>query len=360
MTGLWKTVVKVAIYAGITLGTSVFIYSQVAKLGGGPRYELIATFDDVTGLFKDDDVKVAGVPVGKVTGIKSVDGRAQVTFAVKKSVKVPVDSTAVMRWRNPLGQRFVYVLPGASTELLSDGDRVEKTSSVVDLGDFINKLGPLTRTVAPEKLNELFLSLNQAFTGNEGNYDALVSDLDALFSALAPRQATIAQLMTDYGTISETIARRDQQIKTVIDDLVAVSKAFAGNSDVLDRALVQLSGLTDGLGAALGGKADEIGRIIDNLAVLGNLTADHIREIEATLAGFPDAAKALFSILSAGEFARINLPCVQDAPPPCKHPMVLSGSGSALAERPALSVIPAGPGRLDSAPAFSRFMVGVQ
>lgn len=366
MSGTWAKVVKVAVYAAITLGTSVLIYGQIAKLGGGPRYELTATFDDVTGLFENDDVKVAGVPVGKVTGIKSVNGRAQVTFSVKKSIKVPVDSTAVMRWRNPLGQRYVYVLPGSSAELLSDGDRVEKTSAVVDLGDFINKLGPLTRTVAPDKLNELFVSLDQAFSGNEGNFDALVSDLDALLSSLAPRDKTIAQLITDYGTISDTIARRDQQIKTVIDNLVAVSQAFAGNSDVLDRALVQLSGLSDGLGAALGGKAGEIGRIVDNLEVLGNLTGKHIGEIEATLAGFPDATKALFSVLNSGEFGRINLPCVQDRPPPCTHPMTLDGSPSSAPaatvprERSALAVIPGGPGRLDSVRVFRRFLLGVE
>ena len=39
-------------------------------------YKLTATFDDVTGLLINDNVKVAGVKVGKVVGIKVVEGHA--------------------------------------------------------------------------------------------------------------------------------------------------------------------------------------------------------------------------------------------------------------------------------------------
>ena len=49
--------------------------------------------------FKDDNVKVAGVVVGKVIGIKVVDGRAVVRIEVRDSTKIPTDTSAAVRWR---------------------------------------------------------------------------------------------------------------------------------------------------------------------------------------------------------------------------------------------------------------------
>src|SRR5205085_10422518 len=99
----------VALCLAIT-GTLIFSIGNVQSLRIGPvqflddTYKLTATFDDVTGLLKNDNVKVAGVRVGKVTGIKLVEGKAKVTFRIKHGLKLPTDTEASIRWRNLLGQ----------------------------------------------------------------------------------------------------------------------------------------------------------------------------------------------------------------------------------------------------------------
>src|SRR5438552_15572016 len=70
-------------------------------------YKLTATFDDATGLLKDDNVKVAGVVVGKVTSVQIEQGKAKVGFTVKYSMKLPTDSPAAIRSRNLIRQRYV-------------------------------------------------------------------------------------------------------------------------------------------------------------------------------------------------------------------------------------------------------------
>src|SRR5205085_7298618 len=54
-------------------------------------YKLTATFDDATGLMRSDNVKVAGVVVGRVNSVRIDQGKARVTFSLKDSVKVPTD-----------------------------------------------------------------------------------------------------------------------------------------------------------------------------------------------------------------------------------------------------------------------------
>src|SRR5689334_23482741 len=115
------TLIKLGAFTVVCLLISVtliFSIGNVQSLRIGPiqfledSYKLTATFDDVTGLLINDNVKVAGVKVGKVTSVKLVDGKAVVSFRVKDSVKLPTDSEATIRWRNLLGQRYLYLYPG--------------------------------------------------------------------------------------------------------------------------------------------------------------------------------------------------------------------------------------------------------
>ena len=77
-------------------------------------YKLTATFDDVTGLLPDDNVKISGVVVGKVTSVSTQgrqrrrrdEDRQRPRRAPKRS------TTAAIRWRNLIGQRYVYLYPG--------------------------------------------------------------------------------------------------------------------------------------------------------------------------------------------------------------------------------------------------------
>ena len=61
------------------------------------HYTLTATFDDVTGLLLNDNVKIAGVKVGKVTAITTENGKAVVTIEIENSHDaIPKDSLSLI------------------------------------------------------------------------------------------------------------------------------------------------------------------------------------------------------------------------------------------------------------------------
>src|SRR4051794_2729683 len=126
-------------------------------------YTLNATFDDVTGLLPNDNVKIAGVVVGKVNKISVTEGRAKVTFTVEHDVTLPSDTTASIRWRNLIGQRYLYLYPGVDTVTrLKDGDGIQNTTSVVDLGELFNRLGPIVAVIDPHQVNDFLDTVSQA------------------------------------------------------------------------------------------------------------------------------------------------------------------------------------------------------
>ena len=317
-----SVVVRFGLFSALSIAMTAFIGFEIARVSFDDRYELTATFDDVSGLFPGDDGKLAGVAVGSVGSIDVQGGRAVVALEVADDVALPPDTEVAIRWRNLIGQRYVELRPGDAAGRLADGDEIERTRSVVDIGLLVNRLGPLARAVDPGQLNRLLTALAEALEGRGGDIGGLMRDVDAVLATLAERDDTIAQLVTDYATVTETLARRDDQIRQVVDDLVLLTQAFADNTTLLDTALVELGGFSEGLAAVLGEDARGLGATIDDLAVVTGTARDHIAELEEALNQLPPAVRDLFDASDEGEFVTVYVACLEAGPPPCPYTMV--------------------------------------
>lgn len=324
------TLLRFVAFVALTAVLTYWIGQNITGGDRGPSYELVATFDDIAGMYEGDDVKLAGLTVGRVTGIEVVDGRARVAFAVDEDVDLPVDTTARVRWRNLIGQRFLGLEPGTAAELLADGDTVADAQDVVDLGQLVNQLVPLTQSVSPDQVNEILSTLLVAFDGNDAAFDGLLADMNAVLGTLAERDETISQLLVDYETIADAVASRDAQIGQMVDNLVAISETFAGNEQLLDDALVELAGLSTGLDGLLDASADDLGASIDHLAVLVGTAADEVDTLETALQGLPDLFQTILPAVNRGEWIRVSVLCVTVAPGPCPYPTSVSGDDEPL------------------------------
>jgi phospholipid/cholesterol/gamma-HCH transport system substrate-binding protein len=317
-------------FAAVSLLLTAYIAAQIAHVRvGSSRYSLVASFDDVMNLGAGDPVRLAGVPVGQVTSVHARMGKAEVRFAVDRSVRLADDSQVGVRWLNLIGQRELSITPGTAARRLHDGDRVRRANSVVDLGALINELGPLTESLDPAQVNQLVEALVAAFDGNRAGVDSVIGDLGAVVQTLATRKDTIAQLVSDYATITDTVARRDGEIATMVDNLATLSSAFAGSQQVLDQALVQLPRLTTGLDAVLGANATDLGHSVDDLAQVTGTVHAHLGDLEQSIVGLTPALKGLFTLTSFGQFGAVNLVCISAAKPPCPHPILTTGTPGA-------------------------------
>ncbi|MFD0688301.1 MCE family protein [Actinomadura fibrosa] len=319
----YSTIVKFAVFIALTGLLTFYIGQQILGTSFKARYKLTATFDDVTGLLEGDAVKVAGTPVGQVRSIKVVRGKAVVVMAVDRGVRVPSDSTAAIRWRNVMGQRVVYLEPGTSAGRLGNGDRVPHTRSVVDLGEIVNSLGPLTRNLDPAQLNKILFAFAQALDGNEQNISLLTSDLDALLQTFAARKKTIEGMIDNYTTVTDAVATRDRQIAASVDNLESLTRVFADNRKLLENAVVQISGVTANLNQVLGGNDAQLARIIDNLGRVAGTFRLNVDQLERMVQGLPLTLRQLFAAANGGHYLRTNALCLNIVQGPCPFEMQL-------------------------------------
>src|SRR5436305_14821187 len=272
-------------------------------------YKLTASFDDATGLLKDDNVKVAGVVVGKVGSVKINQGRANVEFSVKDSVKVPTDSSIAIRWRNLIGQRYLYVYPGTGSTVLRGGDRVTRTRSVVDVGELFNRLGPIVKAIDPKDVNTFLDTIVQALDGNTEKIRQSIDNLAIVAESLGSRDQQIGRLIDNVDTVAGAINDRDAQIRAVLDNLVQISQTFSQNTDVLNTAVTELGDFSDNFGALLANNRTQIDRLIANLNAIVAEVKVKLPVLDSTLGGLDTAAKTLFSASRYGQWLNQVIPC---------------------------------------------------
>jgi phospholipid/cholesterol/gamma-HCH transport system substrate-binding protein len=305
------TLLKVVVFA---LASAVLTGLLAVKIGNlrpfSHNYRLEAQFADASGVFKGDAVKLAGVDVGRVESTRIERGRAIVTFDVDESVHLTRDSYVGIRWRNLLGQRFIYLYPGDGGGAgLKDGDRIalSHTQDAGDIGQFMNELGPILKAIDPDKAN--------AF-------------LDAMDTALSGNEPETRQLLDDGAHLAGRLSGMDDQIKTLITSSDTVISTYASQ----DHAIGQILGDLDTVGARLGTMTDDINSVVTNFARVqqqfdrlitenrGNIDAD-LRELDsvaanlsrnrknlaATLCSAPAGVTPYFQTTSWGEWFNVRV-----------------------------------------------------
>lgn len=141
-----QTKLELLVGVFVLLGIAAVAYLTV-KLGagsfvGGDTYMLEARFTNAGGLNSGSSVLVAGVPVGRVEGIRvdPADYTAIATLRVLSGLKLPTDSMASIKTTGLIGDKYVALSPGADETFLDAGARITMTESSVDLESLIGKM----------------------------------------------------------------------------------------------------------------------------------------------------------------------------------------------------------------------------
>jgi phospholipid/cholesterol/gamma-HCH transport system substrate-binding protein len=105
-------------------------------------YQVSARFDNVGGLKVGAPVTMAGVRIGRVTGVRfdSSDYKALVTMAIDNPYnQIPDDSDAAIQTSGLLGANYVGIGAGGSPTYLANGSQIQFTQSALVLENLVNK-----------------------------------------------------------------------------------------------------------------------------------------------------------------------------------------------------------------------------
>src|SRR5262249_20209373 len=120
-----KTLIETLIGAAVLVVAGLFVvfaYSST-NIGAVRGNEVTARFRTVAGLAPGNDVKMAGIKVGRVVDMR-IDPQsfdAIITLALDPKIKLPRDSTARISSEGLLGANFVMLDPGGDEKMIPPG-----------------------------------------------------------------------------------------------------------------------------------------------------------------------------------------------------------------------------------------------
>jgi phospholipid/cholesterol/gamma-HCH transport system substrate-binding protein len=254
-------------------------------VGGGVtrshRTQVVAYFDNSNGLFVGDDVRILGMPVGRIESIDAEPDRTKITFWFDAEYPVPADANAVVLSPALVTSRAIQLTPAYNGgPALTDGATIpqDRTAVPVEFDEFREQLENLTETLQPTEpggvstlgafvstaannvrgeganIRDTLIKLSQAFSilgDHSGDIFGTVKNLSVLVSALRDSTELMRQLNVNLSAASSSLADDPREVAQAVKDLntaVADVQGFvADNREALGVTTDKLSGITTAL-----------------------------------------------------------------------------------------------------------------
>ncbi|MEV1289147.1 MCE family protein [Micromonospora sp. NPDC049679] len=242
--------IGLAVLAGVVF--AAFQLDQVAALTGR-SYQ--AAFRDASGLTSGNEVRVAGVRVGKVTGVELARGGepyVRVRFRLDDDdVRLGRETGATIRIKTVLGQKYLALTPTGAGRM-REGAQIplSRTASPFDVMQAVTGLADTIDQIDTTQLAAAFTTLSQTFADTPASVNSSLAGLSRLSRTIAGRDAELRALLARARTVTGVLATRDEEFRKLVADGDALLGEVSRRRDAIHNLLVgtdelarQLSGL---------------------------------------------------------------------------------------------------------------------
>ncbi|GGY13333.1 MCE family protein [Streptomyces djakartensis] len=302
---------KFGLFALVTIAATALLAATIVNVSLTPKDTYRAVFSDVTGLEKGDDIRVAGVRVGEVEGIRIKDRTlAEVTFTVTADRPLFTSTGAVVRYRNLVGQRYIALTEGVggSTRLRPGGTiPLSRTQPALDLNALLNGFKPLFAALSPDDVNQLATEIIKTLQGEGGTVNSLLAHTASLTTTLADRDELIGSVIDNLNSVLKTLDRRGARFSELLKQLRRVISGLSADRKPIGESLVSIGDLTEATSGLL---HDARPPLKDDIAGLGELTGTlnkNEKTVEGVLKRLPNKLTELTGTASYGSWFNFYL-----------------------------------------------------
>jgi phospholipid/cholesterol/gamma-HCH transport system substrate-binding protein len=289
------------------LVAAVVVFVAFTWLGDRNHTTIRAHFTSTEGLNVNDDVKVLGVSVGKITAIENDGVDVLVTMEVDADQAIPADARAAIVSPSLVSGRFVQLAP-----VYAGGDRledvatidVERTAVPVSFDEVKQQLTDLATTLGPRKgerggaLAATIVALEQSMrNGNSGRLRTAIAELRNAAAALSDGRSDLFSTIENLSAFTRNLALNDAALRGFTDELDAVGTTLAANRSTLRGAVRDLGNVLGLTERYLGRHRGRLSGTLEDLNLLAAALADRSNEFAGTLHIAPHALWGLHNTL---------------------------------------------------------------
>ena len=246
--------------AGLVL--AALNYQRLPLINQGKS--LSAYFADAGGLRTGNGVEVSGYPVGKVSSIELDGPGVLIKFNVGKNIRLGDRTEVRIKTKGLLGSKILDVIPRGDGQL-NGPIPIERTTSPYQLPD---ALGDLATTISGLDTNQLsgsLATLAETFANTPPDLKDAVQGVARLAQTLDERDAQVRQLLGNAAKATGVLAKRTDQIVSLVRDTNALLAQLRTQSAALDHIWTNISAVSRQLKGFIAENRQQLRPALDKL-----------------------------------------------------------------------------------------------
>jgi phospholipid/cholesterol/gamma-HCH transport system substrate-binding protein len=278
-----------------------FNAEKLPLIGGGTSYS--AAFSEAGGIKPDDDVRVAGVKVGKVTGVDLEGTHVRVDFRITEDVGFGTLTSASIRMKTILGEKYLALDPHGPGRLAAGAQiPLQRTVSSYDIVNAFQDLTTTTERIDTDQLAESLTVLATEFKDSPEHVRAALDGLSRLSRTVASRDAELSRLLEHANKVSGLVASRNEQVGRIINDADLLMVELAKRREQIRTLFKNTSELATQL---TGLAQDNRGQLAPALKALDSALAlleKHDQDLEKTIQAMAPFTRVYANTVGTGRW----------------------------------------------------------
>jgi phospholipid/cholesterol/gamma-HCH transport system substrate-binding protein len=216
----------VAIVTLAALGAGCVFAFAVGQLHLFDRgYTMSGEFSDAAGLKKGQDVRVAGVKSGRITGVEPdfQHGKIIVTWHVNAGIDLGPKTRAEIQTTTLLGGRYLRLSGPVSKPYMADVPEskrripLARTSVPFTVPDALEGAQNIVGKLDEKSIDKLLTEVNKIKSPGAEKLHRILSNIQDLSRMLNDSYPQIQKLIESSKTITGTLAAKDDQLREIIN-----------------------------------------------------------------------------------------------------------------------------------------------
>jgi len=256
-------------------------------------YPMQGVFTDASGLRAGDDVKVAGVKVGRVTDI-DVDreaGSVIVEWVVDEGIEIRDDAQAEIAISSLLGAKEVRIEEAMDGDVamadLPEDQRtipVQRTRTPFDIFELTRVATEGVQELETEQLNQFFVDLADITEGKRATVEDLLEGTQRVGSAVNDREQQFDDLIAQADRLSATLADKDDELLSLLDSSQQILEVLVARRNDLALVLGESADTVTELDRLISANQQQLDAALDSLAPTLDVVSAQQDDIDRALA----------------------------------------------------------------------------
>jgi phospholipid/cholesterol/gamma-HCH transport system substrate-binding protein len=294
--------VGILILTALLIG--VFSYDKIPFIRNTSDYS--AYFAESGGIKTGSDVRVSGMEVGRVSGVRLEGTKVLVDFTVRNGVDLGDRTEAAIKTETVLGNKFLELTPRGDGALAGPIP-LERTKSPYDLTD---ALGDLTTTISgldTGQLSSALTTLADTFRDTPPNLKIALEGVARFSDTLNTRDAKLRDLLADANKVTAVLAKRSDQIARLVVNANALLTELLSQRDSVDALMNNLTAVSHQISGVVADNRTQLQPALDKLNGVLGILDNRKNELQRTLYLLRRYAMSFGEVLGSGPFFKASL-----------------------------------------------------